>query len=405
MRTRDDLLRRREGHEQRRVSFVELFFDLVFVFAVTQLSHFLIEHFTLVGAAQTLLLMLAVWWVWICTTWVTNWLDPERLPVRLVLMALMLLGLILSSSIPKAFESRGLAFAGAYVAMQVGRTLFFLWAVKGHPSMVHIFQRILVWLVLSGIFWIAGGLVHHRARLGLWVLALGLEYLSPSLGFRVPGLGRSTTNDWNVEGGHMAERCGLFIIIALGESILVTGATFSGLQWTPAAVTAFIVAFLGSLAMWWLYFDSSAAVGSQTISASRDPGNLARLAYTYVHLFLVAGIIVAAVADEFVLAHPLSPAEPRTTVVVLGGTALYLVGVALFKWAIAGRLPIPPIVGVLLLGPLIPVSAAMSSLALMALATLVIVAVALWEARAGRYCPVPRLQGSGLEPLQRPIHR
>jgi low temperature requirement protein LtrA len=160
-------------------------------------------------------------------------------------------------------------------------------------------------------------------------------------------------------------------------------------------VTAFIVAFLGSLAMWWLYFDTSAAVGSHTISASRDPGRLARLAYTYVHLFLVAGIIVAAAADEFVLAHPLSPTEPRTTVLVLGGTALYLVGDALFRWAIAGRLPIPPIIGVLLLGPLIPASAAMSSLALMALATLVIVAVALWEARAGRYCPVPRLQGRG----------
>jgi low temperature requirement protein LtrA len=139
--------------------------------------------------------------------------------------------------------------------------------------------------------------------------------------------------------------------------------------------------------MWWLYFDTSAAVASHTISASRDPGKLARLAYTYVHLFLVAGIIVAAVADEFVLAHPLSPTEPRTTVVVLGGTALYLVGDALFKWAIAGRLPIPPIVGVLLLGPLIPVSAAMSSLALMALATLVIVAVALWEARARTVLP------------------
>jgi low temperature requirement protein LtrA len=229
-----DLLRQRERHDHGKVSFVELFFDLVFVFAVTQLSHSLIEHFTLVGAAHTLLLMLAVWWVWIYTTWVTNSLDPERLPVRLVLLTLMLVGLILSSSIPKAFESRGLAF-GAYVAMQVGRTLFFLWAVKGHPGMVRNFQRILIWLVLAGVFWIAGGIAHHAARFGLWVLALSLEYVSPSLGFRVPGLGRSTTGDWNVEGGHMAERCGLFVIIALGESILVTGATFSGLPWTPAS--------------------------------------------------------------------------------------------------------------------------------------------------------------------------
>jgi low temperature requirement protein LtrA len=392
-----DLLRRREKHDHGKVSFVELFFDLVFVFAVTQLSHSLIEHFTLLGAAQTLLLMLAVWWVWIYTTWVTNWLDPERLPVRLVLLVMMLLGLILSSSIPRAFESRGLAFAGAYVAMQVGRTLFFLWAVKGHPGMVRNFQRILVWLAVAGVFWIAGGVAHGAARLGLWVLALGLEYISPSLGFRVPGLGRSTTSDWNVEGGHMAERCGLFIIIALGESILVTGATFSGLPWTPATVAAFAVSFVGSLAMWWLYFDTSAVVGSQTIATSRDPGQLARLAYTYVHLFLVGGIIVAAVADEFVLAHPLGHGQPRTAIAVLGGVALYLIGNTLFKWAIAGRLPMAPIVGSVLLGPLIPASSMISPLALMTLATLVIAAVAGWEARAKRYCPVPGLQGAADE--------
>jgi low temperature requirement protein LtrA len=382
MRSRHGLLRHREGHEDGKVSFVELFFDLVFVFAVTQLSHSLIEHFTVESATQTLLLMLAVWWVWIYTTWVTSWLDPERLPLRLALLALMLLGLILSSSIPRAFESRGLAFAGAYAAMQVGRTLFFLWAVKGHPMMVRNVQRILVWLALAGVFWIAGGLAQDAARFGLWVLALGLEYVAPSLGFRVPGLGYSTTSDWNVEGGHMAERCGLFIIIALGESILVTGATFSTLPWTPTTVAAFLVSFLGSLAMWWLYFDTCAAVASQTIAVSRDPGKLARLAYTYVHLFLVAGIIVAAVADEFVLAHPLGSSEPRTTVAVLGGMALYLIGNTLFKWAIVGRLPASPVVGVLVLGLLGPVSASISALALMTLATLVMIAVAVWEARA-----------------------
>jgi low temperature requirement protein LtrA len=404
MRSERDLLRHRNGHGHARVTFVELFFDLVFVFAVTQLSHSLIEHFTLVGAAQTLLLMLAVWWVWIYTAWVTNWLDPEQRPVRLLLLALMLVGLILSSSIPKAFESRGLAFAGAYVGMQVGRTLFFLWAVKGQPGMVRTFQRILAWLVLAGVFWIAGSLVEATARLGLWVLALGLEYVSPSLGFRVPGLGRSTTADWNVEGGHMSERCGLFIIIALGESILVTGATFSGLAWTPATVAAFMVSFAGSLAMWWLYFDTTAEVGSETISASGDPGQLARLAYTYVHLFLVAGIIVAAVADELVLAHPLGHSEPKITVAVLGGAALYLVGNALFKWAIAGRLPVSPIVGVLLQGLLIPASVAMSPLALMTIATLVLVAVAAWEARTRRYCPPPRLEAKaeGDSPARRP---
>ena len=181
------LLRTRGGHEHSKVTFIELFFDLVFVFAVTQLSHSLMEHFTPVGAVQTLLLMLAVWWVWIYTSWVTNWLDPEKLPVRFLLLGIMLAGLVMSASLPMAFESRGIAFATAYVVIQVGRTIFFLWAVKGRPGMVRNFQRILTWLVLAGIFWIAGAFAHGPGRLALWVIALGLDYISPSLafGFRV----------------------------------------------------------------------------------------------------------------------------------------------------------------------------------------------------------------------------
>ena len=194
------LLRTRGGHEHSKVTFVELFFDLVFVFAVTQLSHSLLEHFTPLGAVQTLLLMLAVWWVWIYTSWVTNWLDPEKLPVRFLLLGIMLAGLVMSASLPMAFESRGIAFATAYVVIQVGRTTFFLWAVKGRPGMVRNFQRILAWLVLAGILWIAGAFAHGPGRLALWAIALGLDYISPSLGFWVPGLGRSSTSDWDVEG-------------------------------------------------------------------------------------------------------------------------------------------------------------------------------------------------------------
>jgi low temperature requirement protein LtrA len=374
------LVRARKTHEDDRVTFVELFFDLVFVFAVTQLSHSLLEHASILGVVQTALLLMAVWWVWIFTSWVTNWLDPQRTPVRLMLFALMLAGLVLSMSIPDAFESRGFAFAAAYVFMQVGRSLFTLWALARHnPVNFRNFQRITAWLALAGLFWIAGSSATGDLRLGLWAIALGLEYLSPSLGFWVAGLGRSTTADWDVAGGHMAERCGLFIIIALGESILATGATFGGLPWSLATTVAFATAFVGSVAMWWIYFNIGAEKASHSISTSTDPGRLARLAYTYIHLLLVAGIIVAAVADELVLAHPDGHTDVKTALAVLGGPALYLLGNCLFKRTIYGRLPLSHMVGMLLLALLVPAAAALSPLAFSALVTLVLVVVAVWE--------------------------
>ena len=167
MTTPSPLLRTRGGHEAGRVTYIELFFDLVFVFAVTQLSHSLIEHFSWHGALETLLMLLAVWWAWIYTSWVTNWLDPAKVAVRAALLALMLLGLILSASIPQAFETRGLVFAGAYVALQCGRCLFFLWAVRGQPGLVANFQRILVWFLASAVFWLMGAMQDGSARLAL----------------------------------------------------------------------------------------------------------------------------------------------------------------------------------------------------------------------------------------------
>ncbi|MDR6289507.1 low temperature requirement protein LtrA [Inquilinus ginsengisoli] len=377
---RRSLLRRRQEHEHGKVTFVELFFDLVFVFAITQLSHSLLKDLTLLGAVHTGLLFLAVWWVWIYTSWVTNWLDPERTPVRLLLLVLMLAGLILSTSLPEAFAEKGLAFAGAYVFMQVGRSLFMAAAVRRHSAgNFRNFQRITAWLILSALFWIAGAFTEAEVRLALWAAALAIEYVSPSLGFWTPGLGRSTTADWDVEGGHMAERCGLFVIIALGESILVTGATFAELEPGLSTIAAFVTSFIGSVAMWWIYFDIGAERGSHTIARSDDPGRLARIAYTYIHLLIVAGIIVGAVADELVLAHPDGHPEAGTAAALLGGPALYLIGNTLFKWTTAGRLPLSHLAGLVLLAGLVPGTVVLSPLLLGVAVMLILVLVAVWE--------------------------
>jgi low temperature requirement protein LtrA len=372
---------------------VELFFDLVFVFAITQLSHTLLEHLSLRGALQTLLLFLAVWWLWIFTSWITNWLDPEKMPVRVLLFALMLGGLLLSSSIPEAFAGKGAVFGCVFAAMQVGRTLFMLWALRNQSrAQILNFTRILAWFLASAVFWVWGGFEDGPQRTVLWMLAIAVEYVSPSLAFWLPGLGRSSTTEWDIDGGHLSERCGLFVIIALGESILVTGATFAGTAWNATTSAAFLASFLGSIAMWWVYFDTAAERASHRISHSSDPGRIARLAYTYLHLLIIAGIIVCAVADEIVLMHP-GHTEAMGVAVILTGPALYLLGNALFKWASNDRRlpPLSHLAGLLLLAALAPFAFAhhFPALGLGIATTSVMILVATWESLALRRSPRP----------------
>ena len=173
-------LERRIGAEGDRAATLELFYDLVFVFAITQVSHLLLEHLTWASAGQALIILLAVWWSWNYTTWATNELNPESNPVRLLLIALMLAGLLMAVAIPDAFGDKGLLFAGAYVAIQVGRHLFltFVSAGKGSNERTRA-GRILIWFLVAGCFWIAGGIADDGARVALWIAALVLDYGAP----------------------------------------------------------------------------------------------------------------------------------------------------------------------------------------------------------------------------------
>src|SRR5256886_546979 len=377
-------------NQHSRVTYAELFFDLVFVFAVTQISHTLLGRFTPTGALQTTLLFLAVWWVWVYTSWITNWLNPELTPVRVLLFLLMLGGLVLSTSIPKAFESRGLWFAVAYAVMQVGRTVFLLISTPPNRTLARMNAlRILVWLSISAIFWIAGGIAEGHSRLVLWAVALAIEYISPAVRFWIPKYGASSVGDWVVEGSHMAERCAGFIIIALGESIVVTGSTFADLPWTIETVSAFASAFIGALAMWWIYFHKGAEAGSELISRSSEPGRLARLAYTYLHMPIVAGIILSAVADELVLTHPADHSDVKTVLSAIGGALLFLIGTILFKHAIRGWLQLSHIGGIVTLGALAWFAAELSPLMPSALTTPLMIIFAGWETIALKKTPRP----------------
>ena len=357
---------RAEGGD--KVAFVELFFDLVFVFAVTQLSHHVIEHLTPIGVLEGVVMLVAVWWLWIYTTWVTNWMDPQTGPVRWMLIAMMLAGLVLSTAIPDAFGDRAGQFAAAYLAMQMGRTVFVAisYRLSGDSTNAMNLVRIALWFALSAPLWIAGALLGGDAQLPLWAAALAVELMGPAVRYWIPGLGVSPPETWQVAGGHMAERAGLFMIIALGESIIITGTLVSRSELTMPAVLAFLAAFVSTILFWLLYFSHGAEHGARFIRSSADTGLIARLTYTYLHMVLVAGIVLVAVGDELVLAHPVDPIDGTTLAIVLAAPALYLLGNLLFKrsigrpWLRSHLLGMAALTAVSLLAPIIPGLTALS---------------------------------------------
>ena len=330
-------LRTSSADEDARASNLELFYDLVFVLAVTQVSHLLLDDLTWGGAGKSLLVLLVIWWAWTYTTWVTNMLDPDAIVVRLLVLSLMFASLVMAVAIPDAFGSRALLFAGAYVAIQVGRTVFlaFVAAGRGSPQRAPA-THILTWFAASGVFWLAGGIASDSARITLWVIAIAIDYSAPLVFYRVPGRRRLSPDSWNVETSHFAERFQLFIIIALGESIVVTGATTAGLALGPARMAAFGLAFLSTAALWWLYFSYVAVIAQRRLELSPDRTKLARDGYTYLHVVIVAGVIVSAVGDELVIAHPLDVLPTPELVAVVAGPAIYLLGHVLFRLRMAG---------------------------------------------------------------------
>ena len=354
---------------------IEVFFDLVYAFAITQLSHFLLDKPTVEGALQSVLLLAMVWLGWSYTMWLTNWLDPGLLSVRGLLLAQMLVSLILSAGIPDAFGDRGIAVGAAYAAMHIGGSLFAVVVLRGE-TLQRNFERVLAWCILSGVLAIAGGLQHGATRELLWLLAVGVDLAGGFAGFYVPGLGRSTTRDWNIEGRHAAERCRSFVLIALGESIVVIGATLSGLPSIGIReLAAMTVAFAASVGLWWVYFDRSAEAAENVMATSKDPGRLARSAYHTIHPVIIAGIIAVAAGDRAIVARPESSAGAATALILVGGSAIFLAGHAMFKVAIWHVRPWSRIAAIAFLVVFIPFATLLPDLLVGATAAAIVLAV------------------------------
>jgi low temperature requirement protein LtrA len=365
---------RSRGQEQRATYF-ELFFDLVYVFAITQLSHHLLAELTWAGAAEAAFLLCAVYWAWNYTTWMTNWFDPEVSLVRLVLVLVMLASLLMAVSIPEAFGDHGLLFAASYCALQVGRNGFVVGVTPPGPFHRN-FQQILTWSILSVPLWIGGALLHGNARWALWLAAFGLDLAAPLARFWLPGFGGGTPMiEWAIDAGHFAERFQLFVIIVLGESIVLAGATATEVGLEASVVVALGFAFLSSVALWWLYFGQVATDAVRRMAAAEVPGQVGRDAYTYLHLPIVAGILLAAVGDELVIAHPGDELGTAGALVTLGGPALYLLGVVAFGARVARHQPWTRTAAAVLLLVAVPVGARAPGLLVAGLATGLLIAL------------------------------
>lgn len=320
---------------QPEVTTMELFFDLVYVFAVTQLASTLLHSLTLRGALQTAVLFGAVWWVWNYTAWTTSWIDPARLPVRLFLVSSMLLCLVMSAAIPEAFTERGAQFATTVVALQVARPLWMIFAMRGHP-LARNYLHVLIWSGTAATLWIAGAAAHGDQRLGWWLAALAVDVGGPAARYAVPALGRRPMASWPMSPEHMGERCRLILLIALGETVLDAGRTFSDQPLSLQTVGILIVAFTWIAALWWLYFARHADEAVARLSTQPDAVPEGADGYNYAHALLVGSLVVVAVGIDLMMTEPFRPTTTTTALVISGGAAMYAVGISAFTAATGG---------------------------------------------------------------------
>jgi low temperature requirement protein LtrA len=374
------IIRTRSEGEQR-ATFFELFFDLVYVFAVTQLSHHLLDKLSWAGAAETAFMLVAVYWAWNYTTWMTNWFDPDTVPVRLVLVFVMLASILMSVAIPQGFGEYALLFACAYSGLQIGRNAFVVAATP--PGAFHQnFRQILAWSLLSAPVWVAGGIVDSEAlRWVLWLSALGLDLAAPLLTYWVPGAGSTPMSQWQIEGAHFGERFQLFVIIALGESIVLASATASDVGLSVAVVAALLLAFLSSTALWWLYFGQVAGTVLERIRMATEDerGQIGRDIYTYLHLPIIAGIVLVAVGDELVIAHPTDDLHDAGALVALGGPALFLAGLMACAARLGESQSRPRLIALVVLLAAVPFAAGADGLVVAALVTVLLAVLVVAE--------------------------
>jgi low temperature requirement protein LtrA len=371
---------------ERDVSPLELFFDLVYVFAIGELSHHLLVHVDLRTSAETVVLALAVYYAWYMTAWGANWLEPGRLPVRLMLVGLTFASLLMSVAIGDAFGDRAWLFVIGYLLLQVGRSAFLIAALEGSEQGEH-FVNVLIWELVTGTVWVAGAVAQGGTRLMVWTIAVIAVYAGSFTQHWVPARGRRTElGHTGIAAGHLIERFRLFFIIMLGETVLTMGTAFTGEPFALDGLVALAIAFAGTVAFWWCYFERSEGIGVAVAEAADDAGALGWWG-TWTLTLIVLALIATAVGDQLAIADPGGEATLGFTLLTFGGPALFLLAQVVFQRKAAGRAAHSRVVALAALVALAFVTAPLAMIAGIAASTAVLVAVAIADT-----APAPRVR-------------
>jgi low temperature requirement protein LtrA len=369
---------RARGGDEERVTPLELFFDLVFVFALTQVAGFLVDHLTWLGMLKASALLTVLWSSWAVYSWLTNAVPAEEvIPARLVIFAATAAMFVASLAVPDAFGEYGVLFGLAYFVVFLLQVVLFALATGGEPEQRRAILRLAPGFLGAPALLIVAGFLDGLAQGALWAVALaiayGVAYVRGVAGFRV-------------HAGHFAERHALVVIIALGESIVAVGVGASGVGLGPAVLVAVVLGIALAAALWWAYFDLSMLSAQRRLSAAQgeERARLARDSYTYLHLPMVAGIIFAALGVERTLAHTGDPLETIPAVALCGGVALYLLGHNAFRLREEGSLSVPRLIVSLACLALIPVAVSVPSLITLAVLTVLLCGLAAFETATSR---------------------
>ena len=369
-RPRVEAVLRGEGEET--VKPLELFFDLVFVLALTQCTALMAEIPTWEGIAKGLLVLGVLWWAWVGYAWLTSVIDPEEGAVRLVMFAVMAAFLVCALCVPTVFDDAALTFAIAYAFVRFGQIALFEIASRDEPELRKSVNGLAASTAVGvGLLAIASAL-DGTAQGAMWATALALDGAGPYF-FGQDG--------WKLVPGHFAERHGLIVIIAIGESIVAIGAGVEGAI-TTSVVAAAVLGTIVAAALWWLYFDAVAIVAEHRLTHAEvgtEQNGIARDSYTYLHFPMVAGIVLFSVGMKKTLGDTGDPLKLVPATAMLGGASLYLLAHVAFRMRNIRTLNRPRLISSVLVLALIPLATEIPALATLSIVSAGAVALVLYE--------------------------